>query len=55
MKWIATGPERFHNFMDFVKIKNTVVFQIIFGRLIQKHSLKGALLSRCSEVFGQNL
>ena len=38
--------------MEFVKIKNTAVFEIISGRPIQKHSLRAVLFSRCSEIFG---
>ena len=42
-------------FMYFAKIKNTVVLEKIFGRLIKMHSLRGVLLSKSSEIFGQNL
>ena len=42
-------------FMDFSKIKNTVVFEKICDKVILKHPLRGVLLSRISEIFGPNL
>ena len=47
--------KRFLIFMDFAKIKNTAVFEKISDKYIQKHSLRGVLLSISSEIFGQNL
>ena len=47
--------KRFLIFMDFAKIKNTAVFEKISDKYIQKHSLRGVLLSSSSEIFGQNL
>ena len=47
--------KRFIIFMDFAKIKNTAVFEKISDKYIQKHSLRGVLLSISSEIFGQNL
>ena len=41
----------FTSFMGFAEIKITVVFKTILGRLIQKHSLKGVFLNKCSEIF----
>ena len=52
---MTQGQKGFPIFMDFAKIKNTVVLQKIFGRLIKmliktlKGSLKGFL--KHSEVF----
>ena len=47
--------KRFLIFMDFAKIKNTAVFEKISDKYIQKHSLRGVLLSSSAEIFGQNL
>ena len=47
--------KRFIIFMDFAKIKNNAVFEKISDKYIQKHSLRGVLLSISSEIFGQNL
>ena len=46
--------KRFIIFMDFAKIKNIEVSEKISDKYIQKHSLRGVLLSSSSEDFGQN-
>ena len=43
------GQKDFTIFLDFAKIKNTVVFEKIIGRLTKMHSFRGVLLSRSSE------